>query len=492
MVGGIRKVLKCHKRHCFRLIESAAERMRKPCTEILLDEWGTMGRVRPALGHLLHLLVTAELFRAADYVAVRLLNIEPPERPLVGPAARVNAELPQIVHQPIQIHQLQVNENLKEIAEQSNSVEYARNFDQSNVIVPEIVVSDISDTANVFQPVVQPVVRLRRTGVIEQCSPVVVENDESVDDSNVPEVLNQSSANNSRTTEQCTIPNVSDLLNQSVSDHRLNNNRVTGQSDVPNVSDLLNQTSSYTRSSYNSSTESYNSTTTVEDLLPSNNNIPDFSGLISNKDEEKIIKTNNQDSPNVSQTGLPDLSGLISSEKTENIIPDISGFSGLISNKHEENLPALNIIKTQNQNSPNVSQKALPDLRRFISLEKAENGIPDISGILGSNSAISSKNPTSDAIVASESYMPMLSGIMGNNGSEKASAFASVDSNIPNITGLLLDDNRDVLESVSSSLAENGVRISTTDNQLGDKGKYNTTAILNLNTCMCDNRLDLD
>lgn len=42
--------------------------------EILFDEWGTSGRQRPTVSHLLQLLVKAELFRAADYVAVNLLN----------------------------------------------------------------------------------------------------------------------------------------------------------------------------------------------------------------------------------------------------------------------------------------------------------------------------------------------------------------------------------------------------------------------------------
>lgn len=72
-----------------RLIENESERSHRSCTEILLDEWGTSGRIRPALGHLLYLLIKAEVFRAADYIAVELLHQDPPERPKNGPAAFV-------------------------------------------------------------------------------------------------------------------------------------------------------------------------------------------------------------------------------------------------------------------------------------------------------------------------------------------------------------------------------------------------------------------
>lgn len=77
----------------FRLIEHESTKSHRPCTEILFDEWGTSGRVRPALGHLLYLLTKAELFRAADYVAVDLLHQDPPERPKDGPAALVTVDL---------------------------------------------------------------------------------------------------------------------------------------------------------------------------------------------------------------------------------------------------------------------------------------------------------------------------------------------------------------------------------------------------------------
>nr|CAH7725077.1 unnamed protein product [Callosobruchus chinensis] len=73
----------------FKLIERETEQTHRPSTEILFEEWGTSGRIRPTLGHLLHLLTKLKLFRAADYVAETLLNLEKPARPERGPEAAV-------------------------------------------------------------------------------------------------------------------------------------------------------------------------------------------------------------------------------------------------------------------------------------------------------------------------------------------------------------------------------------------------------------------
>lgn len=56
------------------MIEQAAHQHNRNAAEIFLDEWSTMGRKRPTLGLLLHLLVKAELFRAADYIACDILK----------------------------------------------------------------------------------------------------------------------------------------------------------------------------------------------------------------------------------------------------------------------------------------------------------------------------------------------------------------------------------------------------------------------------------
>ncbi|XP_017887794.1 protein Tube [Ceratina calcarata] len=73
----------------FSMIEQAAQQQKRSGAEIFLSEWGTMGKRRPTLRVLLDLLVKAELFRAADYLAGDILKEELPKRPNCGPAAPV-------------------------------------------------------------------------------------------------------------------------------------------------------------------------------------------------------------------------------------------------------------------------------------------------------------------------------------------------------------------------------------------------------------------
>lgn len=60
---------------------------RLPC-DILFEEWGSSGRVRPTLGHLFFLLQECKLYAAADYVA-KILHKSSPQRPNFGPAAKI-------------------------------------------------------------------------------------------------------------------------------------------------------------------------------------------------------------------------------------------------------------------------------------------------------------------------------------------------------------------------------------------------------------------
>jgi hypothetical protein len=67
--------------------------IRKSAMMIFIDEWSTMGKSRPKLRHLLGILINCQLFRAADYLANLIRGESPPERPRVGPAARVEIDL---------------------------------------------------------------------------------------------------------------------------------------------------------------------------------------------------------------------------------------------------------------------------------------------------------------------------------------------------------------------------------------------------------------
>ncbi|CAH0554860.1 unnamed protein product [Brassicogethes aeneus] len=76
----------------FRIIENVSNKTGRSCTNILFEEWGTSGRVLPTLGHLLHLLVNAELYRAADYLS-DIIGCQKPNRPQSGPAAYVSTDI---------------------------------------------------------------------------------------------------------------------------------------------------------------------------------------------------------------------------------------------------------------------------------------------------------------------------------------------------------------------------------------------------------------
>ncbi|KAI4494252.1 hypothetical protein M0802_009121 [Mischocyttarus mexicanus] len=88
------------------LIDQIVEKHRENGAKILLEEWSTMGRLRPTLGILLNLLIKAELFRAADYVAGEILKVDLPKRPEYGPAAIIDISdntLAKLMHDKLQL-----------------------------------------------------------------------------------------------------------------------------------------------------------------------------------------------------------------------------------------------------------------------------------------------------------------------------------------------------------------------------------------------------
>ncbi|CAH1984877.1 unnamed protein product [Acanthoscelides obtectus] len=132
----------------FRLIERETDQTHRPSTEILFEEWGTSGRVRPSLGHLLYLLTKLKLFRAADYVAETLLNQEKPPRPEIGPGAPVP------IPKPVEQHKNPTDEReiekiLDEIDYPAQAVNRIRSNSQGSnkskspppAAIPEIVIT---------------------------------------------------------------------------------------------------------------------------------------------------------------------------------------------------------------------------------------------------------------------------------------------------------------------------------------------------------------
>ncbi|XP_062122146.1 protein Tube [Drosophila sulfurigaster albostrigata] len=86
-----------YNEHQINLIASEHVDRGQSISQIMIDEWKTSGKQweRPTVGVLLQLLIHAEIYSAADYVANNFLSELNPERPADGPAAFVqfNTEL---------------------------------------------------------------------------------------------------------------------------------------------------------------------------------------------------------------------------------------------------------------------------------------------------------------------------------------------------------------------------------------------------------------
>ena len=62
------------------IIENYSRQTGKLGMDVLLDEWGTSGRVRPTVADLYLLCSSLELFRAADFLLEQLMGGEKPSR----------------------------------------------------------------------------------------------------------------------------------------------------------------------------------------------------------------------------------------------------------------------------------------------------------------------------------------------------------------------------------------------------------------------------
>ncbi|XP_030371443.1 protein Tube [Scaptodrosophila lebanonensis] len=87
--------LKYTAQHISQIDDYAKAEPHKSISQIMIDEWKTSGQQneRPTVGVLLQLLVQADLFSAANFVAQDFLNEPKPERPADGPAAHLSLDL---------------------------------------------------------------------------------------------------------------------------------------------------------------------------------------------------------------------------------------------------------------------------------------------------------------------------------------------------------------------------------------------------------------
>ncbi|KAH8340244.1 hypothetical protein KR074_000638 [Drosophila pseudoananassae] len=88
-------------------IDEAANRLAadQSKSQMMIDEWKTSGKLqeRPTVGVLLQLLVQAELFSAADFVALDFLNEPKPDRPSDGPAAPISLDLSELLDENMDV-----------------------------------------------------------------------------------------------------------------------------------------------------------------------------------------------------------------------------------------------------------------------------------------------------------------------------------------------------------------------------------------------------
>lgn len=129
-------------------MKSYSEKKRENASLILLEEWGITGRNRPKIHHLLNLLIKAQLYRAADYVAVDILKEPPPERPNVGPAAKIQIDdrLTASEQNMIVNHLDNVSYNSSLIQYNQRTINLNRNIVNNNTMsIPKIIVNSVSD-----------------------------------------------------------------------------------------------------------------------------------------------------------------------------------------------------------------------------------------------------------------------------------------------------------------------------------------------------------
>lgn len=115
-------------------IDEAANRLApdQSKSQMMIDEWKTSGKLheRPTVGVLLQLLVQAELFSAADFVALDFLNEPKPDRPSDGPAAPISLDLTELLDETMDVDGDGLNPSPSNVAAQGSIGLNLDNFDK--------------------------------------------------------------------------------------------------------------------------------------------------------------------------------------------------------------------------------------------------------------------------------------------------------------------------------------------------------------------------
>lgn len=249
-------------------IREHSHRHNKSAILVLLDEWSTMGRLRPKVGHFLDLLIKCQLFQAADFVA-DLLNENKPERPLNGPAATVDITLP--------------NENIDEIVNDLNypfsSIDLTtkanriNNFVKPDILTPNMngYMSNVSEQSKIFNQLeMTDLMKFSKT-MTEQLVPTTID---TLDSQNVSTAI-PLTVNSADQQESSNFPALSGLMTKNSTSQSLNTEEQQlpvflqsmeskSENQVPDFSGLMHQSTTFESScdqSQSSITESSINTT---------------------------------------------------------------------------------------------------------------------------------------------------------------------------------------------------------------------------------------
>ncbi|GLV35025.1 pelle [Carabus blaptoides fortunei] len=413
----------------FKLIENAGCKLRKPCSEILFEEWGTSGRIRPRLGHLLKLLERAELYRAADYVAIELLKLPPPERPLTGPAARVNTFIEENATYKPQNTVAEVRQLLDEISYPSSLLSNTTNVDNMNqnmqpakLIVPKIVISDVTSNTDNAQVSNDRTLTTRSNNASDHSSEASLIQRGITLERKILRYSPQIPENLTESTEIDSTSSVSDMI------------QFSSENNLPAIT-LLNQ-------STRSDPQEYNSTSSVSD---SNGNVPDI---------DNMLRTSISSNSNNTSSNMPAFSQILDSKNNNSayVRPDMTpAFSQIMnsetnirsSSENSENfIPAFSEMQNSDFNMPAMSQ-----------ILHSENNIPALSKIMNSFES------ESNSKILNSGNMPHFSRIMHLSGShENNSELINSDNNVPTLSQImhssnLQDNNIPALSQIMHSLA---------------------------------------
>ncbi|XP_055906933.1 protein Tube [Eupeodes corollae] len=325
-----------------RLIENASKNQNRMAAEILFEEWGTSGRVRPTLGVLLELLARAHLFRAADLVAIRYLNEPPPARPSQGPAARIDISI------PLDTEFVQGVEDMLENADSLGTNTLNDNADPSRLADNNI------DYYEKYTP------NVKRLSIIPQTK-----------SSNE---LNPSSTNDNNNKVEASIQH-SDLM-------KFSSKTITAsEEDIPMLS-VFNQTNTASAESNNSS-----DTINADQMSSVSGDLPILSALVQNTSTSKHIPNDNRLSIS-NNTIVRDNSSSSSAvdKNNENIAPkqpsELMKFSSTSVTEAHDNIPMLSELNQSTSDHQKLTSSVsldLPNLSAFNAQSSLGDIIPNLS-----------------------------------------------------------------------------------------------------------------